>query len=640
MENRPEIDGENARTVESILQTVTQDLKHLHQGLITQLSQEVTQLQAEKARLTAEVGKLQTTQQALQMRQQESLSQQQIAQQQLWAKQLALVLANHLQNVMVQQVNQLANPSQVGSGRMAVSGDERSASDNAHRLLASLDATFSATFNTLQQELTSYESALSQQLSRMHSLEQQGEAVLEMLVNRIRDQLLLDAGQRSPQLSLPQENGTLAQSAYGVAGYESGTVRSSAIAPAQALPQGYPPELPVAQSTSTRTAPAQRIGQSPPAYSPTQPPRPSTAISPTPLAFPGSSLPQQAPAKKELSSFWTGLCLVLLSTVALSIHNVVVRIIGNGRVDPDPAIGFQLAPARVLDSFDVGGFLQLNLGNSLLILWLRMLVVLPLMVFVSMVLYPPVWRDLKRFFSLQDRKPIWIVVGSGVFLFLSQVMIYIAIGQIGAGPAVTILFMYPIFTVPLAWFLFGDRPTPLRWAVMGTILTGIILTALPKIYESGKGFSPEGILIAVGSGVAFALYLILMQLGFKKLHPVPVSLIQFFTIFVLSAVILILLGPNLGVIVEPDKRTGFILSGVVLGCLTLVGYLSNNFGVRYMGAGLASIVASIGPVMTAVLAWILIQNKLQGVQWFGIFLVTAGVGALSFERMKLQTKKK
>ena len=626
MENRPEINGENARTVEGILQTVTQDLKHLHQGLVTQLSQEVTQLQAEKARLTAEVGKLQTTQQTLQTRQQESLSQQQVAQQQLWAKQLALVLANHLQNVMVQQVNQLANTNQLGSGRMALSSDGSDSSDHAHRLLASLDSTFSATFNTLQQELASYESALSQRLSRMHSLEQQGEAVLETLVSRIRDQLLVDAEPRSQQPLLPQENGALPQSTYGV-GYES----------AQQPPQGYPPELPFAP---LRSAPVQPIGQSPQAYpSQTQQPQPSATISPAPLAFPGSSLPQQAPAKKELSSFWTGLCLVLLSTVALSIHNVVVRIIGNGSGNPITKV-FQLTPARVLDRFDVGGFLQLNLGNSLLILWLRMLVVLPLMVIVAMVLYPPVWRDLKRFFALQDRKPIWIVVGSGVFLFLSQVMIYIAIGQIGAGPAVTILFMYPIFTVPLAWFLFGDRPTPLRWAVMGTILTGIILTALPKIFESGKGFSPEGIIIAVGSGVAFALYLILMQLGFKKLHPVPVSLIQFFTIFVLSAVILILLGPNLGVIVEPDKRTGFILSGIVLGCLTLVGYLSNNFGVRYMGAGLASIVASIGPVMTALLAWFLIQNKLQGVQWFGIFLVTAGVGALSFERMKLQTKKK
>lgn len=631
MENRPEINGENARTVESILQTVTQDLKYLHQGLVTQLSQEVTQLQAEKARLTSEVGKLQTTQLSLQTRQQESLSQQQIAQQQLWAKQLALVLANHLQSVMVQQINQLASTNQLG-GITTLSSDGSDSSDHAHRLLASLDATFSATFDTLQQELASYESALSQQLSRMHSMEQQGEAVLETLVSRIRDQLRSESRQRSLESSLPQENSPLPPSTYG-GGHDIGI--NPAIAPAQPT-QLYPPELPIAPSRFPKAEPSRESLQG---YPP-QPQQGQSAapISPAPLAAPGFSIPQQAPVKKEPSTFWTGLCLVLLSTVALSIHNVVVRIIGNGVANPITKV-FELTPARLLNRFDVGGFLQLNLGNSLLILWLRMLVVLPLMVGVAMVLYPPVWRDLKRFFALQDRKPIWNVVGSGVFLFLSQVLIYIAIGQIGAGPAVTILFMYPIFTVPLAWVLFGDRPTPLRWVVMGTILAGIILTALPKIFESSKGFSPEGIMIAVFSGVAFALYLILMQLGFKKLHPVPVSLIQFFTIFVLSAVILILLGPNLGVLVEPDKRTGFVLSGIVLGCLTLVGYLSNNFGVRYMGAGLASIVASIGPVMTALLAWVLIQNQLGVVQWFGIFLVTAGVGALSFERMKLQKKK-
>jgi len=55
-----------------------------------------------------------------------------------------------------------------------------------------------------------------------------------------------------------------------------------------------------------------------------------------------------------------------------------------------------------------------------------------------------------------------------------------------------------------------------------------------------------------------------------------------------------------------------------------------------MGAALASIVASSGPVVTALLAFLLINNPLQWVQFFGILLVTLGVGALSFERMKNQ----
>ncbi|MDX2229425.1 MAG: EamA family transporter [Leptolyngbyaceae cyanobacterium bins.349] len=621
MENRPDSQSGNSqseagRSVESVLQTVTQDLKRLHQGLVTQLSQEVTQLQAEKARLSQEVQKLQAQQQALQTQGSQALSQQDIARQQLWAKQLALALSNHLQGLMMQQINQVAKAPHSGSSGLSTSNGNVHG-ENVQRLLASLDATFSATFNSLQQELGSYQSSLyrqlneiqNKQLGEMQHLGQQGEAILEALVTRLREQLQIESAR---QTSLMEQGAALfpptQENGYPAA---STGLMSSPFPPAD-------PRSPHSGVTPGATDP------NPPARSP----HPSTAAS-FPARPSAASEPPKPPtsAKKEQSNFWVGLCLVLVSTVALSVHNVVVRIIG--------------APSSVWGMPNVGGFIDIRvLGNSLLILWLRMLIVLPLMVGIAMVLYPPVWQDLRKFVLSRDRRQILTVVGSGFFLFLSQVLIYIAIGKIGAGPAVTILFMYPVVTVPLAWFLFGDRPTPLRWGVMAVILMGIIATAQPIIAITNRGWSAEGFLTAVGSGIAFALYLIFMQLGFKKLHPVPVSLVQFFTIFILSAVILIAIGPDLGVQVAAEQRTGFVLSGILLGVLTLIGYLANNFGVRFMGAGLASIVASIGPVMTAFLAWILIQNQLQPVQWFGILLVTLGVGALSFERMKLQTRRR
>ncbi|MBL1175566.1 EamA family transporter [Pantanalinema sp. GBBB05] len=584
--------GDN-RTVEQILQAVTQDLRGLHQGLVTQLSQEVTRLQGERSRLLADIEKLQTYHQGLQTRQIEALSQQQLAQQQLWAKQLAVALANHLQALMVQQIRQMpANqPPMTGGGNLNAPMSANGYSDNANRLLASLDSTFNATFKTLQQELNSYHSSLSQQLNRMHSMEQQGEAILEALVTRLREQLQLEASRSAPTLQPTATHPTIAQ--------ENGHTTSVMEGEASAPPRhhaNYPP-----------------------------------TAKPTPLSIPGSPLP--LPKKKETSNFQLGLILVLLSTVALSIHNVVVQIIGNGKFDPVTKAFLGLKPARVLGTFDIGGYLALNtVGNSLLILWLRMLVVLPLMIPVAMFLYPPLWRDIKKFLTSRDRRPMINVVGSGFFLFLSQILIYIAIGDIGPGPAVTILFMYPILTVPLAWALFGDRPTPLRWIVMFVISFGVVLTALPKI-DPNKLTSATGILIAVGSGVFFALYLIFMQLGFKKLHPVPVSLVQFATIFLFSSVTLLAFGPALGVTVLPENRPGILLGGLVLGVLTLIGYLANNFGVRFMGAARASIIASSGPVMTALLAFWIIRSPLAPVQISGIVLVTLGVSALSFERM-------
>uniref|UniRef100_A0A832H0N7 Uncharacterized protein n=1 Tax=Oscillatoriales cyanobacterium SpSt-402 TaxID=2282168 RepID=A0A832H0N7_9CYAN len=400
MENRPDSNSENGRTVESVLQTVTQDLKRLHQGLITQLSQEVTQLQTEKARLLSEVQKLQAQHQKLQAQNANTLSQQQTAQQQLWAKQLALALSNHLQGLMMQQINQTVKSSQVNNGELSVSGDSNIHSENAYRLLASLDSTFSTTFKALQQELNSYESSLSQQINRMHNLEQQGEAVLEALVNRLREQVQaettkpLNFTEEYPVSAPPsRENGTASQ-----------TAAYNKMPQGKASPQGYQSSAaPNSYQSAIAHSASSQFSQAPTSQTQAAQPYPS----PTPLAVPATAIPTQPAGKKDTSNFWAGLVLVLLSTAALSIHNVLVRVIGK--------------PSSILGAPEIGGFINITiLGNSLLILWLRMLIVLPLMVGVAMFLYPPVWRDLKKFFGSRDRRPVFNVVGSGLFLFYTR----------------------------------------------------------------------------------------------------------------------------------------------------------------------------------------------------------------------------
>lgn len=590
--------SKDIRSAEQILQSVSTELQNLHEGLIAQLSDEVNWLRAEKTRLQTEVEGLRAEFSELQGRRFESLSQHQIAQQQVWAKQLAQVLANHLQALMMQRLSQVVGSSQSG-GLPAVATN--SSNETAQKLLASFDSSFSSTFKTLQRELGSYESSLSQQLNRMHSMEQQGEAILETLIARLRQELQTDlVTKRSPVGGVVPSNGQ--------------SFRSN----------GPNVDAPVLDRAEIALASKQLQPPSSPPQS-SFPPRQNNS----PIQFPATPTPP-SPPKQEMSQFKLGLGLVLISTLALSFHNVVVRIVGRN--------------STILGLFKLGGFIELNPGTSLLMLWMRMLVVLPLMIPVAMLIYPSVWRDLRKFATSRDRRPLWNVLVSGVSLFLSQILIYTAIGMVGPGAAVTLLFIYPIVTVPLAWLLFRDRPTPLRWVVVGIILLGVFLTALPKIkWETVASGGAEGVLIAISAGVAFAFYLLFMQLGFKKLHPVPVSLLQFSTIFLLSSVALLFNKSEPGQLglyslgVQVNQSGGFIFGGIVLGVLTLIGYLANNFGVRLMGAALASIVASSGPAVTALLGLLIINDQLEEVQFLGIFLVTFGVGLLSWERMRQQT---
>ena len=540
---------------------MTQNLQNLQQSLIAQLTQDVNRLQAEKSRLVSDIQKLQAQQRSLQQQVQTDLTQQQTAQQQVWAKQLAQALAAQLQALLVDRIQ---SADRVQSSMHPVIDPEATTQS-----IAALDATLNRIANSVNQDLNSYQSSLAQQLSRMHTLEQQGEAILEALVSRLNQQLQASA-------------------------------QSAPLPPATPAP----PRL-----------------EADPVLTPT---KADPALTPTKFA---NSAAIRPPVHSNWSSFQRGLLLVLLSTVALSLHNVVVGVIGN--------------PSHIFGFYDLGGFIRLNsLGNSLLILWMRMLVVVPLMAALAGFIYPPAWRDIKTFLQSRDRLLLLTVVGSGFFLFFSQVLIYIAIGQVGPGVAVTILFMYPLVTVPLGWLLFHDRPSRLRILVMVTILSGVILTAFPKLLATAN-VSWFGIIAAAIAGIAFACYLISMQIGFrKKLHPVPVSLIQFATIFVLTSLSLIFLPTRLGLNVFPEGRLGLVVGGIVLGTLTLAGYLLNNFGVRFMGAAQASIVAASGPVLTALLAFFILPGNghtaLHGIQWIGILIVTLGVLALSFEKLLMQ----
>ncbi len=545
------------------LRSLTQDVRSLQQSLASQLAQDIERLQYQKARLVDDLEQLQGDYQslrheyqALQANHQVALSEQQQAQQQLWAKRLAQALATHL-NSRLQVGTGYAAGAQTG----AIAGEPPL--NNAYQLLSSLDTTLNGTLHSLQQDLNSYQSALSQQISRMHSMEQQGEVILDALVSRLNVQL------QTQLTSHPRP---------AVNSYEPG------------YSTGY--DLPPIPRT-----PANRFVQ--------------------PAAAPSTT--------SNLTPVQKGFILVLIATVALSIHNVVVNVVGNG--------------GQVFGLFSVPQVLPLSLPNALRLLWWRMLFVLPMLALLSTRLYPKTWSDLQQTLSSSDKRPLWQAVGSGCFLFLSQILIYRAIAEVGPAVAVTILFMYPLITVPMAKLLLGEQLTLLRGLVMAAIAMGIIFVAWPGIVANLQdGVSLWGIMIAVLSSVAFAFYLIAQQISFRRINPVPVTLLQFGTIIILSSIFLVFSRP-FGVVYAPATSfPSLVIGAIVLAALTLVGYLSQNFGFKFMGATEGSIVASSGPVMTAVLAMLILpgpQSALQIVQILGVSFVTIGVITLGLEKLAI-----
>jgi drug/metabolite transporter (DMT)-like permease len=622
-EKRPEnprSNGDPFGAAETALKAVTEELQIIQRNLLKSLQDDVKHLQTEKARLADEIKNLQENKENLQNRRQ-------ITELQELVRQLAQLLANH---ISTQLQSTLSSFTASSSGEAYVPTEINT---NTQQLLSSLDDALLVTFNSLQQELSNYQSNFSQQLSRMSLQQQQAEAIMAELVNRLTSELEKTTRTIAtpPPLSaeLPPPPPPLEWSPVALEGetyFEDEEASSSEEVQAEIISE---PEVPV--SSSINEAPTLI---SPPLRIPREPIRePLSVLVPEPLPS-STPPPTEPPLIAQISSLWqrpTGLLLIVLSTAVSAIYNVALKAIF-------------LSRSQILGVFEAERLISPTLGNSLLILMLRMLVVVPLMLVLAPILHPRVWQDLQSLIdsvrgnssvgSSSTKRVLLLSVVSGGFLFLSQVLIYIAIGQIQTGIAIALLFVYPVISGLLSSFLFRDRLNSFHIGAIACIIFGEFLV-LSGSTNTGTGNVTLGTTTAIASGVAFALYVILTRICAAKLHPVSFTLINFATMLLLCFLALVIPYPsNFAVEVDPNHLLDLVLSAFILGVLTLVGYFLNNVGIRKFGATRSAVVGATVPVLTVIIAGLIIQETLPLTIVLGVLLVTGGAAAFSFEKMR------
>jgi len=317
-----------------------------------------------------------------------------------------------------------------------------------------------------------------------------------------------------------------------------------------------------------------------------------------------------------------GFLIVLLASFCFCFQNVIVRILFNEHI--------------LLGLFQTGGFVSPTLQNSFLLMLMRMLVAVPLMTALASRFYAPTWRDMGQLREQKHRGLLLRAVGGGVLMFLYLALLYVAIGSIPTAIAIALFFTYPVFTALFSWGLFGKRPTYFRWGVMGLVLLGSYLT-LPQIGELAAGQNAVGILCGISAGITYALYTVNAQKSFERFHPVPFTWMSFAITLGLAAVSLLFWPVQISQLDWLPLWIGGFLSAM----FTFTAHLLNNIGIRTIGATAAATIGASNPAFTVILAWLTIQERLQGIQVVGALIVTLSVALLSQEnRFSLLRKAK
>jgi drug/metabolite transporter, DME family len=229
--------------------------------------------------------------------------------------------------------------------------------------------------------------------------------------------------------------------------------------------------------------------------------------------------------------------------------------------------------------------------------------------------------------------PIFLAFGLlGVTAFY---LLYIyAVVLVGVAVAVVLLYTAPVFVAVMSWRWLGEGFGAKKVAALLLTLAGSALVA--RAYDPALlQVNIVGILCGLGSAFTYALYSILGKLSLRRGYPISTMSFYVYLIGALGLLAVALVVPRAGVegapsgpalLVPPGMdASAWVLLGVIALLPTIGSLYAYTSGLRYLDAGVASILATFEPVVAILLAYFVVHEQIELMQLVGGGLVVAAV---------------
>ncbi|UYN98638.1 MAG: DMT family transporter [Devosia sp.] len=292
---------------------------------------------------------------------------------------------------------------------------------------------------------------------------------------------------------------------------------------------------------------------------------------------------------------------------------------------PDPmrsdALGYGLAIAGAVLFSTKGIFIKLAFAEGVsteATLALRMLVALP----VYLVILLTLLRRQPQSRALLTPSRLIACMAVGILgYYVSSYLDFAGLAFVSAQYERLVLFTYPFFVLLFGVWFFGDR---MNWALVPAML--ITYAGLMVIFTWNLTVRPDGLLLGtalvLGSALTFAFY---QHLARRQMVVVGTAL---FTCIGMSTAAVLAIGQSL---VVDGPATYFAFSpyvwmlGLMLGVFgTVLPSFLLNSGIARIGARATASTASLGPIMTIVLAVLILGEEFTLFHAIGTALVLLG----------------
>ncbi len=226
--------------------------------------------------------------------------------------------------------------------------------------------------------------------------------------------------------------------------------------------------------------------------------------------------------------------------------------------------------------------------------------------------------------GLPRGKPLALLIGMGAMGYVGQSFCFLTATQYAsAGLVALLLYLYPIFVAVLSAIFLKEKLNRLKVVALGLATCGVALIVDPQ------GGQWTGILLAIGSAAIYSVYIIVGAGVMKRVSAMSSSTVIFASAGLVYGALTAFNGPH-----WPTTTDGWLTIAATVLIATVIPVATFLAGLKRIGPTDASMLSTLEPVVTVLLAALLLQEKLQWVTLLGGGLILAAVILLTRSELR------
>jgi drug/metabolite transporter (DMT)-like permease len=223
-----------------------------------------------------------------------------------------------------------------------------------------------------------------------------------------------------------------------------------------------------------------------------------------------------------------------------------------------------------------------------------------------------------------------VAVFGVVGVALTQFLYYVAIGRLPVGIALVFEMTAPVLIALYVWLVRREHVRNRLWLALALSLSGLVLVA--QVWQGGGSLDLFGVAAALTAALCLAAYYLLGERGAADHDPVALTAWS----FAAAAVFWAVAAPwwafdaeVLGRAVPVSLGSLELPVGVLIGWIVVLGAVAPFWlsiaALRHLPPTAAGIVATVEPVLASIVAWLWLEQVLNGWQIAGGLVVLTGI---------------